>query len=109
MRPKFEMVENILEEEVGGLGIAEWNNPRGGYFISLNVLPGCAREVVRLCKEAGVTFTPAGATFPYGIDPEDRNMRLAPSFASEEEIETATRILAVCVKLVCFRKLLADM
>lgn len=100
LRPKFEMVEKVLEEELGGLGIAEWNNPRGGYFISLNTLPGCAKEVVRLCREAGVTFTAAGATFPYGHDPEDRNLRLAPSFATLEEIEQATRILAGCIKEV---------
>lgn len=98
LRPKFEMVEKVLEEELGGLGIAEWNNPKGGYFISLNTLPGCAREVVRLCQEAGVKFTAAGATFPYGHDPEDRNLRLAPSFATLEEIEQATRILAACIK-----------
>ena len=108
MRPKFEMVESILEKEVGGLDIAEWTNPKGGYFISLNTLPGCAKEVVRLCKEAGVTFTPAGATYPYGIDPEDKNIRLAPSFASSDEIRLATQILTVCIKLASFRKLLAD-
>lgn len=98
LRPKFEMAEHVLEEELGRLGIAEWNNPKGGYFISLNTLPGCAKEVVRLCRENGVTFTQAGATFPYGIDPEDRNLRLAPSFATMEEIEQATRILAACIK-----------
>lgn len=98
LRPKFEMVEKVLEEELGGLGIAEWNNPKGGYFISLNTRPGCAKEVVRLCQEAGVKFTAAGATFPYGHDPEDRNLRLAPSFATLEEIEQATRILASCIK-----------
>lgn len=106
MRPKFEMVESILEKEVGGLGIAEWNNPKGGYFISLNTLPGCAKEVVRLCKEAGVIFTSAGATYPYGIDPEDKNIRLAPSFANEEEIQMATRILTVCIKMASYQKLL---
>lgn len=98
LRPKFEMVEKVLEEELGGLGIAEWNNPKGGYFISLNTLPGCAKEVVRLCKQAGVTFTAAGATFPYGVDPEDKNLRLAPSFATLGEIEQATKILAGCIK-----------
>ncbi|MBS6395998.1 MAG: aminotransferase class I/II-fold pyridoxal phosphate-dependent enzyme [Clostridiales bacterium] len=98
LRPKFEMVEKVLEEELGGLGLAEWTLPRGGYFISLNTLPGCAKEVVRLSKEAGVTFTAAGATFPYGHDPEDRNIRLAPSFATLEEIEQATRVLAACIR-----------
>lgn len=98
LRPKFEMVEKILEEELGGTGLAEWTLPRGGYFISLNTLPGCAKETVRLCKEAGVIFTNAGATFPYGHDPEDRNIRLAPSFATLEEIEQATRILAQCIR-----------
>lgn len=98
LRPKFEMVEKILEEELGGTGLAEWTLPRGGYFISLNTLPGCAKETVRLCREAGVTFTNAGATFPYGHDPEDRNIRLAPSFATLEEIEQATKVLAMCIK-----------
>lgn len=98
LRPKFEKVEQILEEELGGTGLAEWTNPRGGYFISLNTLPGCAKEVVRLSKEAGVTFTNAGATFPYGHDPEDKNIRLAPSFATLEEIEQATRVLAECIR-----------
>ncbi len=98
LRPKFEMVEKILEEELGGTGLAEWTLPRGGYFISLNTLPGCAKETVRLCKEAGVTFTNAGATFPYGHDPEDRNIRLAPSFATLEEIEQATKVLTICIK-----------
>lgn len=106
MRPKFEMMEKILEKEIGGLGIADWSNPRGGYFISLNTLPGCAKEVVRLCKEAGVTFTNAGATYPYGVDPEDKNIRLAPSFASVEEIQAAAKILSVCIKIAGYQKLL---
>lgn len=104
LRPKFETVERILEEEIGQSGLAEWTNPKGGYFISLNTLPGCAREVVKMAKEAGVTFTAAGATYPYGIDPEDENIRLAPSFGTLEEAELATRILAVCIKIAGLKK-----
>ena len=106
LRPKFETVEKILAEELGGLDIASWTLPRGGYFISLNVLPGCAKEVVRLAKAAGVNFTGAGATYPYGKDPEDSNLRIAPSFAAVDEIGTATEILAQCVKIACLTKLL---
>ncbi len=105
--PKFRMMENILEEELGGKGMAVWTKPAGGYFISLDTLPGCAKEVVRLSKEAGVKFTGAGATFPYGIDPEDKNIRLAPSFAGLDEIELATRILTVCIKIASLEKKLA--
>lgn len=98
LRPKFEMVLKVLEEELGGTGLAKWTSPKGGYFISLDTLPGCAKETVRLCKEAGVTFTNAGATFPYGHDPKDQNIRLAPSFATLEEIEQATKVLTECIK-----------
>ncbi len=106
MRPKFELVESILEKELGGTGMAEWTKPRGGYFISLNTLPGCAKRVVALAKEAGVTFTNAGATYPYGIDPQDSNIRLAPSFATPEQIEPATEILCTCIHLATYEKLL---
>ena len=106
IRPKFETVLNAFDKELGGLGIAEWTKPNGGYFISLCVMPGTAKEVGRLCKEAGVTLTTVGATYPYGIDPEDSNIRIAPTFPSEEELAKAVEILCVCVKLAAVQKLL---
>lgn len=96
LRPKFEMVERILEEEISD--IASWNSPHGGYFISLNV-QGCAKEVVERCKSIGVTLTDAGATYPYHKDPNNSNIRIAPSFPSMEELELATRILSLSVKI----------
>ena len=108
MRPKFEAVENIFEEELGGLGIGSWTKPNGGYFISFDSLPGCAKEIVARAKKAGVVLTPAGATYPYGRDPEDRNIRIAPSYPSLEEIETAARLLALCTKLVSAEHILAQ-
>ena len=107
IRPKFEKMLQVLERELGGLGIAEWTKPRGGYFISLNVPDGCARRVYTLAKEAGVTLTQVGATYPYGKDPDDRNLRLAPTFATVGEIETATGILACAVRIAAIEKLLA--
>lgn len=100
LRPKFETVQRVLQEELGDFGIAEWTKPSGGYFVSYNTPQGCAAEVVRRCAACGVKFTPAGATFPHGIDPEDRNIRIAPSFATVSDIETAVRILALCTRLV---------
>ena len=108
MRPKFEAVENIFEEDLGGLGIGSWTKPNGGYFISFDSLPGCAKEIVARAKKAGVVLTPAGATYPYGRDPEDRNIRIAPSYPSLEEIETAARLLALCTKLVSAEHILAQ-
>lgn len=108
IRPKFEAVDRILTEELSGLGIAQWKLPNGGYFISLNVMPGCARRVVALCKEAGVTLTGAGASFPYGKDPEDTNIRIAPTLPPVPELETATKLLALCTKLAAVEKLLAN-
>lgn len=96
LRPKFEMVENILEEEIKD--IASWNKPNGGYFISLNV-QGCAKEVIQRCKEAGVVLTPAGCAYPYHNDPDNSNIRIAPSFPSLKELELATRILCLSVKI----------
>ena len=107
MRPKFEAVENIFEEELGGLDIGSWTKPNGGYFISFDSLPGCAKEIVARAKKAGVVLTPAGATYPYGKDPEDRNIRIAPSYPALEEIETAARLLALCTKLVSAEHILA--
>ncbi|MFO8008563.1 MAG: aminotransferase class I/II-fold pyridoxal phosphate-dependent enzyme [Candidatus Brocadiia bacterium] len=106
LRPKFDAVTGILREELGGKGIAEWTEPDGGYFISVNVPDGCARRIVQMAGEAGVRLTPAGATFPYGEDPRDRNIRIAPTFPPLEELRQATELLAVCVQLVAAEKLL---
>ena len=105
LRPKFETVLRVLDEELGGLGVAEWSRPKGGYFISLDVTTGSARYVEELCKACGVTLTPVGATWPHGKDPEDKNIRLAPSFPSVEEIGLAAEIIAVSVRLAAFRAL----
>lgn len=106
LRPKFEAVLKVLEEELSGLGIGEWTRPNGGYFISFDALEGCAKAVVAKCKEAGVTLTGAGATFPYGKDPKDCNIRIAPSFPTQEELALATDLFVLCVKLVSVEKLL---
>ncbi len=108
MRPKFLAVLDVLEKELGETGIGRWTNPKGGYFISFWTLPGCAKAVVAKCKEAGVVLTGAGATYPYGIDPEDSNIRIAPSFPSPEEMAQATDLFVLCVKLVTVEKLLAE-
>ena len=107
MRPKFEAVEKTLEESLGGLGIGTWTKPNGGYFISFDALPGCAKAIVAKAAEAGVTMTGAGATFPYGRDPEDSNIRIAPSFPTPEELTEAGRIFVLCVKLVSLEKMLS--
>lgn len=108
LRPKFEAVESILERELGGLGIAKWTNPKGGYFISFDTMDGCAKDVVDACKKAGVVMTPAGATYPGGKDPHDRNIRIAPSFPPAEDMKTAAQLLALCTKLVSVKKLLDE-
>ena len=105
MKPKFDMVIKHLENELGGLGIASWVKPKGGYFISLDVMNGCAKRVGELCKEAGVILTPVGATFPYKLDPNNSNIRIAPSFPPVEELDLAAQILCVSVKLACIEKL----
>jgi DNA-binding transcriptional MocR family regulator len=107
IRPKFELVQNVLGRELGGKGIASWSNPKGGYFIDLNVPDGCAKDVVALAAEAGVKLTKAGATFPQGQDPRDRNIRLAPTLPSLDEIKDAMKVLAICVELSSVRKQLA--
>ena len=94
--------------KVGGLDIAEWTNPKGGYFIGFDSMPGCAKELVAKMKEAGVILTGAGATFPYHIDPQDRNIRLAPTFPTIDELKLASRVFTVCVRLVSAEKLLAE-
>ena len=108
MRPKFEAVEATLEKELGGLGIGSWINPKGGYFISFESMEGCAKAIVAKCKEAGVVMTPAGATYPYGKDPHDSNIRIAPSYPTLEELQKATDIFVLCVKLASVEKLLAQ-
>ncbi len=109
LRPKFEAVLNTLEEELTGLEIGSWVRPRGGYFISFDTLPGCAKAVVAKCKALGVILTGAGATFPYGKDPQDCNIRIAPSFPTPEEMELASKVFVLCVKLASVEKLLAEM
>lgn len=99
LKPKFEAVNEILEKNLLGKGIAKWNKPNGGYFISLDVLKGCAKRTVALAKEAGVIFTPAGATYPGGIDPQDSNIRIAPTYPPLSELRTAIEVLTLCVEL----------
>lgn len=106
LRPKFETVLDILDRELGDLGIGSWIRPRGGYFISFDSLPGCAKAIVAKAKEAGVIMTNAGATFPYGKDPEDSNIRIAPSFPTPEELAMAAEIFVLSVKLVSIDKIL---
>ncbi len=106
LRPKFQLVQDIFREELEGLGVAGWTEPRGGYFISFQTLPHCAKRTVALCKNAGVTLTSAGATFPYGIDPEDSNIRIAPSYPTLEELETAARLFCLAVKIASVEYLL---
>ena len=107
MRPKFEAVLEVLDKELTGLGIGEWTRPLGGYFISFDAMEGCAKAIVAKCKEAGVVLTGAGATFPYGKDQKDSNIRIAPSFPTPEEMAAATDLFVLCVKLVSVEKLLA--
>ena len=109
IRPKFEAVLNVLDKEIGGLGIGEWTKPVGGYFISFDAMEGCAKAIVEKCKEAGVVLTGAGATFPYGKDPKDSNIRIAPTFPTPEEMAAATDLFVLCVKLVSVNKLLEAM
>ena len=108
MRPKFEAVIRVLDQELSGLGIGSWTEPHGGYFISFDSMEGCAKAIVAKCKEAGVVLTGAGATFPYGKDPKDSNIRIAPSFPTPEEMAEATDLFVLCVKLVSVEKLLQD-
>lgn len=109
LRPKFEAVQEVLDKELSGLGIGFWTKPNGGYFISFQAMEGCAKEIVAKCKEAGVVLTNAGATYPYGKDPQDSNIRIAPSFPTPEEMAKATDLFVLCVKLVSVEKLLENM
>jgi len=104
LRPKFETVLRHLDAGLGREGLGQWTRPRGGYFVSFDGRPGLAKEIVRLAGDAGVKLTPAGATFPYGRDPEDRNIRLAPTFPSVAELDQAMRVFVVCVRLASLRR-----
>ena len=108
LRPKFESVLKELDKELSGLEIASWNRPKGGYFISLNVMNGCAKRVEELCAGAGMILTKVGATYPYGLDENDSNIRIAPSFPPVEEIKKASVVLCVSVRYAVLEKLLAD-
>ncbi len=107
LKPKFDIVLGHLKNELEGLGIASWTDPRGGYFISLDVTEGCAKRVGELCREAGVVLTTVGATFPYGKDPKNRNIRIAPTYPPVSELDTAAELLCICVRLAAAEKLLA--
>ena len=106
LKPKFNAVLDAFDSKLAGKGIAQWTTPNGGYFISLDVYEGCAKRTVALCKEAGVTLTGAGATFPYGKDPEDKNIRIAPTFPSRDELCKAVEILCLCVEISAIEKIL---
>ena len=106
LKPKFDIVLKHLENELGGTGIAEWVNPKGGYFISLQAMPGTAKRVGELCKDAGVVLTTVGATYPYGNDPENSNIRIAPSYPPVDELNLAAELLCICVQIAAIEKLL---
>ncbi|MBP3368527.1 MAG: aminotransferase class I/II-fold pyridoxal phosphate-dependent enzyme [Clostridia bacterium] len=108
LRPKFELVVSKFHEHLDGCGIARWSEPRGGYFISLYVHEGCARRVYQLARSVGVTLTTAGSTYPYGRDPQDSNLRIAPTFPEMKELKQAIEILCSCIKLACAEKILKD-
>ena len=108
LKPKFDIVLNTLESELGGTGLAQWTSPKGGYFVAIDTLDNCARATLELAKQAGVTMTGAGATFPYHRDPRDRNIRIAPTYPTADELQTAIRLFCVCVKLAGVRKLIAE-
>ena len=105
LKPKFEAVLQELDQEIAPLGIARWNRPKGGYFISLDTLPGCAKRTLALCREAGVVMTEAGATFPYGLDPRDTNIRIAPSLPPVSELVEAIQVFCICLKMAALEKL----
>ena len=108
LKPKFDIVIKTLNEELAGKGIASWFAPKGGYFISLYVMPGCAKRVAQLCKDCGLTLTGAGSAYPYHKDPDDAHLRIAPTYPSLDEVETASDLLCVCVRLAAVEKLLAE-
>lgn len=108
MKPKFDAVVSALDKGIAPLGIAQWKRPKGGYFVSVDTMDGLAKRTLALCKEAGVVMTGAGATFPYGVDPRDRNIRIAPSLPPVEELEQAIAVFCTCLKLAALEKLLAE-
>ena len=105
MGPKFKLVVDVLERELAPRGLAKWHDPKGGYFVSVNVRPGCAKRTWELCREAGVVMTDAGATFPYGKDPQDSNIRVAPSLPPLSELEQAMEVFCVCLRLAALEQL----
>lgn len=108
IRPKFETILNVLEDEFSGSDIANWSNPKGGYFISYNVLNGCAKKVYELCKNAGLVITTVGDTFPYGKDDNDSNIRIAPTFTNTNELDMACKILVCSTKIACIEKIISE-
>ena len=108
MRPKFAVVTEALERHLGGTDVASWHNPKGGYFVSVNLMEGCAKRTIALLSEAGVNMTPAGATYPYGNDPKDSNLRIAPSYPSVEELKVAIELFCICAQIACVEKCLAS-
>ena len=106
LAPKFNAVSDMLDEQIAPLGIAKWNRPKGGYFISFNAMPGTAKRSLALCKETGVVFTSAGATYPHGIDPSDSNIRIAPSLPPVNELVEAMDVFCTCVKIAALEKIL---
>ena len=108
LRPKFEAVQKVLKDELGDSDLWHWTDPKGGYFVSFYAFPGTATKVVSMCKDAGVALTPAGASYPYGKDPDDSNIRLCPSFPPVENIIKAVSILSVCAKITAIDKLLEE-
>ena len=106
IRPKFDIVKNTLQRELGEAEIATWSDPNGGYFISLNTLDGCAKRTYQLLKSAGVVVTTVGATFPYGNDLRDRNIRIAPTYLDNDDLQEGMNILCLCVKIASVEKML---
>ena len=109
IRPKFEVVLDTLERNLGGLGVGEWTKPKGGYFIGFDALPGCAKDIVQAAKKAGVVMTGAGATWPYGNDPQDSNIRIAPTYPTLDDLRIAAELFTLCVRLVSAEKIYKEM
>jgi DNA-binding transcriptional MocR family regulator len=107
LKPKFDALQRVLEKELGGKQISDWSHPKGGYFVSIDTMEGCANEVVVMAAEAGVKLTPAGSTYPYRKDPLNQNIRIAPSFPSLKDIHSAMELVSICIQLVSIEKLMA--